>query len=320
MQVYKVQKNQNLYDISVCLFGSIEGIFDLMANNSELSYNTVLKEGDELLWNEKAVIYPNIVDGLRTEHIIPANKERNVYFKETDATLRCCIQIAADNPLITLNLAGDHTMIVDWGDNSPLESIELQPTTQQYMHYFDDVVESRYVRLYGDFNIKTWDASGINGLIMPTTPLIVDEFVSKKNNIPLQGLFLFKGTYSVVLSGMKVESLKPIQDMSLSYLELIKNTYDDPSCVDNYLIYLATHNNQRRNCRIVLDIQPSGTYGEPPKDINGNYVITTGMQAIYVILHEPAWNESGAWVFNINGTEYSADNLRFNYHLSLIME
>ena len=51
MQVYKVQKNQNIYDVALYLFGSIEGIFELMANNPELSYDTELKEGDELYWD-----------------------------------------------------------------------------------------------------------------------------------------------------------------------------------------------------------------------------------------------------------------------------
>ena len=68
------------------------------------------------------------------------------------------------------------------------------------------------------------------------------------------------------------------------------------------------HNNQRRNCKVILDTQPSGTYKEPLKDSNGNYVITTGMEAIYVITHETAWNEAGSWSFDINGTIYQYEN------------
>lgn len=320
MQVYKVQKNQNIYDVALYLFGSIEGIFELMANNPELSYDTELKEGDELYWDEQTIIHQSIVNEFYTTHIVPANATRNIYYKSTDAELRCYIQIPNNSVSLTLHVSGDHSMIVDWGDNTPLETITLQSDVQQYIHYFDNVVSERYIRLYGDFNLKTWDVSSINGLIMPTMPLVVDEFISQKNKISLQGLFLFKDTYSVILSGMDIESLTPIQDMSLSYLQLTDNKYADESCIDAYLIYLATHNNQRRNCKIVLDVQPSGTYGEPPKDEHGNYIITTGMQAIYVILHEPAWNEAGPWVFDINGIEYSADNLTFNYTLSLIME
>lgn len=320
MQVYSVQKNQNIFDVAMYLFGSVEGVFDLMANNPELSYSTELKEGDLLYWDEQAVIYQGVIDKFHDEHIVPANASRNVFYKPTDAELRCYIQIPADSISITFSVSGDHTMIVDWDDNTPLETIKLDSSLQTHTHYFNNVVVDRYVKLYGDFNIKTWDMSLVNGLMMPTMPIVVDEFVSKKNNLSLHGLLLFKGTYSMILSGMTLESLVPIQDMNLSYLELTKNEYTDEFCIDDYLIYLATHNNQRRNCKVVLDVRPSGTYGEPPKDAHGNYIITTGMQAIYVILHEPAWNESGAWIFDINGIEYSADNLVFNYTLSLIME
>lgn len=320
MQAYKVQKNQNIYDVALYLLGSVEGVFELMANNPGLSYETELKEGDELYWDEKAVIHQSIVDEFHATHTMPANADRNIYYKSTNAELRCYIQVPNDSMSLALHMSGDHTMIVDWGDNSPLETITLQSDMQQYVHYFDNVVSERYIRLYGDFNLKTWDISPINGLIMPTMPLIVDELISQANNISLQGLLLFKGTYSVALSDMSIESLAPIRDMNLRYLQLANNQYIDESCIDAYLIYLATHNNQRRNCRVVLDVQPSGVYSEPPKDEHGNYIITTGMQAIYVILHEPAWNEAGPWAFDIKGVEYTADNLTLNHSLSLIIE
>ena len=35
---------------------------------------------------------------------------------------------------------------------------------------------------------------------------------------------------------------------------------------------------------------------------------TTGMEAIYVITHETAWNEAGSWSFDINGTIYQYEN------------
>ena len=96
--------------------------------------------------------------------------------------------------------------------------------------------------------------------------------------------------------------------MSLSNLELTNIDYTEDTVINDYLIYIAKHNNQRRNCKVILDIQPSGTYKEPPKDSNGNYVITTGMEAIYVITHETAWNEAGSWSFDINGTIYQYEN------------
>ena len=85
------------------------------------------------------------------------------------------------------------------------------------------------------------------------------------------------------LADMSLSSLAPIQDMSLSNLELRNIDYTEDTVINEYLIYIAKHNNKRRNCKVILDTQPSGTYKEPLKDSNGNYVITTGMEAIYVI-------------------------------------
>lgn len=308
MQVYKVHKNQNIFDVALSVHGSIEGLFDLLINNPELSFESVLQEGDELYWDEDFVIYDSVVSSLQDEQIVPTNGERHVYYKDVAEELRCDILIAPDTSLTSLWMAGDGTMIVDWGDNSDLETITLQPTLQKYDHFFDNsIIDKRLIRLYGDFNVKTWDMSTINGLIMLTKPLIVDEIISQKNNISLQGLFLCKGTYSVVMSNMEISSLAPIQDMSLSDLQLTNIEYSNDAVLNDYLIYIATHNNERRNCHVILDTVPSGIYQEPSKDDYGNYVITTGMEAIYVITHEVAWNEAGPWVFDINGNIYSAE-------------
>ena len=282
MQVYKVKRNQNIFDVAVSTHGSIEGIFDLLINNPDLSFHSELKEGEEIYWDEEFIIYDSIVNTLQTEHIVPANGERHVYYKNITAPLRCV--------------------------NSDLETIMLSPTLQKYVHFFDNYTDERSIKLYGDFNLKTWDLSSINGLMMPTTPLVVDEIISEKNNLSLQGLFLCKGTYLVKLVDMSLSSLTPIQDMSLSNLELRNIDYTEDTVINDYLIYIAKHNNQRRNCKVILDIQPSGTYKEPLKDSNGNYVITTGMEAIYVITHETAWNEAGSWSFDINGTIYQYEN------------
>lgn len=308
MQVYKVKRSQNIFDIAVSVHGSIEGIFDLMVNNSDLSFDSVLHEGDELYWDEDFVIYDSIVNSLASENLTPANGERHVYYKDVKSELRCVIQVSESDAAIELIMAGDGIMTVDWGDNTELEIITFQPTLQKYIHYFDNETDSRIVRLYGDYNLKTWDMSTINGLILPTKPLIVDEVVIKKNNISLDGLFLFEGTYSVIMNNISISSLSPIRDMSLSYLELQEIDYISDNTLDEYLIYIAQHNNQRRNCTVTLDMIPSGVYQEPSKDSNGNYIIATGMEAIYVITHEDAWNEAGPWVFNICGTTYQYEN------------
>ena len=51
MGKYRVIAGQNLYDIALHIYGSIEGIVDLMMCNTDLSLDTTLKVGDELAPN-----------------------------------------------------------------------------------------------------------------------------------------------------------------------------------------------------------------------------------------------------------------------------
>lgn len=309
MQKYNVTKRQNLYDVAIAIHGSVEGIFDLLVNNPDLSFDTVLEAGDELNWDEDFVINSDIVDTLENElHIVPANDERNVYYKECDKVLRCVIKVDIEETSLPLSISGDGNMIVDWGDNSELEIVVLQPTLQKYEHYFDNQADSRTVKIYGDFNVKTWDLSTMRGAFYLMQPMTVDEVVCKQNSLSFQSLFLFKGTYSVELNGIYITDLDFIKDMSLSDLKLSQIQYENNDIIDEYLIYIAQHNNQRRSCKVILDQQPSGIYQEPVKDSNGKYIFKTGMEAIYVITHEDTWNESGAWEFDINGTVYKYKN------------
>lgn len=308
METYKVINNQNIFDVAIDIYGSIEGIFDLLISNPDLSFDSKLYDGQTLLWDKDFVINSSIVSSLHTDNAIPINGERNVYYKNIEADLKCVIQMGESASDISLNLSGDGEMIIDWGDNSEIQTIQLQPTLQLYQHYFDNEADVRTIRLYGDFNIKTWDMSTIHGLVLPTQPIIVDEVIISKNIVPLHGLFLFNGIYYVKINDIPITDLSPIKNMSLSYLELKGISYSSEDVLNDYLKYLAKHNNQRRNCNVVIDTQPSGEYKEPDKDENGSYLITSGMEAIYVITHEATWNESGPWIFNINGTIYQYNN------------
>ena len=45
---YRVITGQNIYDVALHLYGSIEGIVDLLVNNPDLSLETELRTGQEL--------------------------------------------------------------------------------------------------------------------------------------------------------------------------------------------------------------------------------------------------------------------------------
>lgn len=79
MNTYIVKSGQNLFDVAITLYGSIEGIFDLLTSNEEwagqvpLSYETTLKAGDILNYNPDFVINNDIKDWFIDNDVKVAN-------------------------------------------------------------------------------------------------------------------------------------------------------------------------------------------------------------------------------------------------------
>lgn len=290
MATYRVKHGQNLFDIAVCLYGSIEGLFDLLISNPKLSLNDDLQPGTELEYHEYFVINSGIVDEMQKEHIVPGNGERHVYFKEPVEEKRAICTIPPDKDYSSLIVSGDGHMVIDWGDNSDLESIALTLTHQVLEHYFDNKVnEKRKIKIYGDFRLTFLDTSEIGGDLLLLKPLVVDEYRSTLNGYSLKGLFLFDGTVTVDLQSMTISDLSPIYDMSLQALSLTRVRFTSISVLDDYLVYIAENYGNRRDCTVYMDTEPS----------------QKGMEAIEKIINEPSWNESGKWKFIINDKIYT---------------
>lgn len=288
MATYIVKRNQNIFDVAVDISGSIEGIYDLLISNDWLTMETDLQAGMEIVYHEDFVINPSIVSEMRVRGYQPVNGERHVYHKKVGAEQIFQIDVPAQNEMTVLVVAGEGTMLIDWGDNSEIQSVVLSHTVQSIEHFFDNVVEKRVMKIYGQFSLLSWDATALDGQIYTFYPVTVDEFSCKANDYPLEGLFLFDGTVKLDLGGMLIRDLSPIYDMSLQELDL-RGAHIESEVIDDYLQYIVEHYGSRRNCQVYLTQEPGDA----------------GMQAIQTILGESAWNASGAWVFNINGTVYT---------------
>jgi hypothetical protein len=291
MGKHKVKPNQNIFDIAIELSGSVEGIFDLLISNEQLNMNTELKPGDTLEYHDYFVINEGIVEGIKNNGYIPANGERRVYFKKPKHELIAVCGIAKEKDNSTITVSGQGEMQIDWGDNSELQSIALSVQPQKYAHYFDNNVDARRMRIYGDCAFMTLDTSDMGGDMFPVRPITVDEYVNKSNGNSLKGLFLFEGTVKIDLQQMVISDLLPLGDMSLQELNLLKVKFTDVSALDDYLQYIVENYENRRNCTVYLDTEPT----------------ERGMQAIQTIINEPAWNDSGKWKFIINEEIYTKE-------------
>lgn len=76
MKSYIVKSGQNLFDVAMTLYGSIEGIFDLLVSNQErsgydtpLSYDTELQVGDTLNYNPEFLINQDVTEWFNDNNI-----------------------------------------------------------------------------------------------------------------------------------------------------------------------------------------------------------------------------------------------------------
>lgn len=307
MAVYKVKEGQNLFDVAVTLYGSIEGISYLMFLNSELGLGTELKAGDELEYDSGFIVNKDMLEAIDKRKAIVANGKRHIQYKQCDLTKRMVLKLDKDEELIKISWSGNGKLVIDWGDNSDLESINMQNgETKEYSHYFDNkTTTARIITFYGNFTFQTLDVSKLHGEMYILSSFQIEQYISDGGTVNIDSLALARELYSVVYSKHRAKSLMHLKDLNLQYLELSNNIYENLGVIDELFIYIASHYGTRRPCEVKLDISPSGEYREPEKDDFGNYIITTGMEAVYVITHEADWNQAGVWKFDINGHIYT---------------
>lgn len=284
-----------MFDVALHLYGSIEGLFDLLISNPDINMTSELTYGQELTYHEEFVLNESVVSEFNSQNIIPSSGSRKVYFKRPGEDLIFLIGVNADMTFTSFKASGEGTMIIDWGDNSELEYITLTIESRSIEHYFDNEAEKRRIRIYGDSDTLKFtllDTTGLGGALLLCKPIVVDEYICTNGGYSLTGLSMFEGTYKINLSSTTIDSLLPIGDMSLQELDLTDVYFVHDYVVDDYLEYIVAHYADRRPCTVRLTTEPSAR----------------GYTAIDTILNEPEWNISDTWKFYINEQLYQPNN------------
>ena len=136
MGKYRVIAGQNLYDIALHIYGSIEGIVDLMMCNTDLSLDTTLKVGDELIYSDDFVINADVVAYNEMHGIVPSNGEHHVYPKVFTKPLAVAFSLPTQILSVQCSVSGIGTLEIDWGDNSDTEVITLTDKPRTISHIF----------------------------------------------------------------------------------------------------------------------------------------------------------------------------------------
>lgn len=307
MGKYKVTAGQNIYDIAMHVYGSMEGIVDLLINNPGLSLDDDLKSGDELDYTDDFTISPDIVAYNRMYGLMPANGERNVYPKEPSGKRFMELYLENKWTGTSLSMSGSGTLEIDWGDNTEIETLSLTTEPKELQHYFNDrIAANRKICLYGDVSFRTLNLNGSNASsVYLLHPVRIEKFTYEKVVLDISFLSLAEDIYELNLTGLQTDSLLPLLSLKKLMQLNLTSSKVKPFLLDTYLKGLVTQHYGRRNLTVLLSAVPTGIYRQPEKDSNGNDLIASGMEAIWILTHEPAWNEGGAWTFIINQTTYT---------------
>lgn len=207
MPQYTVHTGQNIYDVALTLYGSVEGIFDLLASNEDLTMETKLSYGMVLNYHEEFVVNQDIVTWLESNNVLVRNgehiynhldietfvkqhiqtyhqeqydavcttssDEQNMYW-QVFSSPRLVINQQGQLATITMQLKPDKHLFIDWGDYSDPTTVE--GTDKQEIENCYKSASTHIITFYGDFEFSYLDFREINGIYYPLGTICADKF------------------------------------------------------------------------------------------------------------------------------------------------
>lgn len=299
---YTVQYGQNIFDVCLTLYGSIEGLIDLFSNNEWLSIDTELHYGDILNYTPYYYEDSTVVSYFSTNDIIPANGTGSIYYKgESDIMFFAVIEESVKD--ISFIVSGSGSISVDWGDDSNMETVSLSSTEQVVTHsYSEKNTLVKKIRIYGSASIYNIDFSNLYvSLLFAIKQIGVESFtLSRYSALDINFISMLNGLLHIDFENSKIYDINSlISQKSLITLNIANCSILQPE-IDALLIGLVKQYGIRRNCTVNIrgNARPSGTYKQPTTLSDPQ----TGMEAIWVLVNEHK-ESSGSWSFIVSDSE-----------------
>ena len=218
---YIVKSGQNIFDVAIMLHGSIEGVFDLLLSNDELTFNTQLIAGTPLKYHTEFTINDSVAKWFSTNDITVRNGHHKVdsasipsifllwlysfhpqeydtlmFQSEEDRTTylnkfflpRMIIRHSGVDCNIPVWVYTNKYLVIDWGDCSSPQIVEHTEDEIELVHCYNSGDE-HIIKFYGNFDFYTIDLSAINGIYYLLDSIYADNFVANTNINELQSLF-----------------------------------------------------------------------------------------------------------------------------------
>lgn len=291
---YKVKYGQTIFDVALQLYGDVAGISDLLSQNPKLNLGSELSLNQTLQYDSDNVVNSTIVSYFNSNGIIVSNGAGNVYVKETDEDLRVLLFVDRDMMRFDFQIAGSGTIVIDWGDNTELESFTLKEEVQVLSHNMDSVLASdkmyRKIRFYGEVALNVFKASNSDIHKVFATDSFGINTVDLSNNPDIDHLGFFdvvNSAETVHIDNIKVGSLQPlIHQESMRDLWMTDSNLNQET-LDEYFIGLVNNYESRPPCDVRMwgNSSPSGVYQRPEELFNPQ----TGLEAMWVLENERGW-------------------------------
>lgn len=203
MKAYITKTGQNIFDVCITLYGSVEGLLDLLISNTSmeveeygpeelrgkpLTVNTVLSRGVKLYYHEDIDINSSVLDFLKSSNIVIANGEKSFDVSETtNSEVKILIVQSGISSLIKIELVSGE-LTIDWGDLQKKTVIRPEDGLVDAYHLFRSNSKHN-IKISGTFICKLIDLNECNGLVYPTDEIITAELKYNTHYTYLTELF-----------------------------------------------------------------------------------------------------------------------------------
>lgn len=333
---YIVQPNQNIFDVAVDVHGSIDGVSDLLIQNPHITIDTELKSGDELTFVSGVTIDEINVSDLERLNVTPVNGDRGVYInrdKVSDANIMD-MEITTGTMSFAMTIHHKKNIYIDWGDHRMMDMYYPEDGRSDIHKIFDSSDEdiNRNIRVYFDkddeLDIHVHSSDNFRSYIYEE--ILVDEYSNQSQLIDVGFTQLMSGVRYISLPNVSAIDLSPfIHNESWITLDISSKYLTEKTLDDFFINMVNNYPIDRVAGTIYLHNSPSGEYREPiktsgrgayssaygksyrkpqPEDIpegGFKYIINGGMEAVWLLVNDPAWNnEYYKWKVVIDGVIY----------------
>lgn len=206
MKTYTTTTGQNIFDVCLALYGSIEGVLDLLVCNSSLSvteygpqelkgqpltFETELSRGVVLNYNGNININDDVIKYIEENELKSVHGEHVPYLPDKNLNdIRLVVQQTGGVSTIGVSLESG-SLTIDWGDYNPATTVSSSDGYVELEHAYLTSDEHQ-IHFYGDFVLDTLNLTELNGVVYPTSEIKVNNLIANTSNESL--LKLFKNT------------------------------------------------------------------------------------------------------------------------------